>query len=145
MPKKKAREDKSRSAAEGSGGTPFNAAFAGLAALRSAPSSAPAETEEAPVRRSAPVSSELFVPGRKVVVRKEKKGRGGKTVTRVQGLGGDAAAIEELARALARELGCGAQREAQDILLQGHQTARAVAALTRRGAPRVIDGDAPSR
>lgn len=142
MAKKKPREDRSKAAA--ASGEPFNAAFAGLAGLR--PEGAEPEPEPADdVPAATPVAPGIFPPGQKVVVRKEKKGRGGKTVTRVQGLGADPEGLADLARELAQALGCGAKLEDGDILLQGQQTTRAIAAIRERGAPRVIDGDAPSR
>ena len=61
----------------------------------------------------------------KVLVRREKKGRGGKTVTRVSGLGLDEHELAHLARGIKRALGCGASVEGGDVLLQGAQTERA--------------------
>jgi translation initiation factor 1 len=61
----------------------------------------------------------------KILVRREKKGRGGKTVTRVAGLGLDEKELADLARDIKRALGCGASAEGGDLLLQGAQTERA--------------------
>ena len=79
--------------------------------------------------------------GAKIVVQRERRGRGGKTVTRVQGLEIDAAGRARLAKELARALGCGARLEDGDILLQGAKVERVADWLERRGAPRVIRGN----
>ncbi|MEL6189793.1 MAG: translation initiation factor [Myxococcota bacterium] len=132
---KKKREDKS-GAAEAEG--PFNAAFAGLAALKKEadPGEAiPSPPEPAPARNEP--AGKL---GRgKIVVRKEKKGRGGKTVTRVEGLSPELD-LSEWARRMAKALGCGATVEDGDILLQGHQSDRAAEWLRGEGAARVVVG-----
>jgi translation initiation factor 1 len=65
-------------------------------------------------------------------VRREKKGRGGKTVTRVTGLGPAGADLPQLARELKRALGCGASVDGTDVLLQGSMTERAAAWLEER-------------
>jgi len=71
----------------------------------------------------------------RIVVQREKKGRKGKTVTRVAGLCLEAHALEKLARDLKRALGCGASIEEGEIVLQGAMTARAAEWLrTRTGA-----------
>ncbi len=76
-------------------------------------------------------------PG-KVVVRLERKGRGGRTVTRVQGLGWPDEALADLARTMARALGCGAGTEDGDVVLHGDQRDRAESWLVARGARRVV-------
>lgn len=135
---KKKREDKSGAARDEG---PFNTAFAGLAALKAqtseAPESpAPPETRE---RATTPPPDSAFGPG-KIVVRREKKGRGGKTVTRVEGLPSDID-LSEWARRMAKALGCGASVEEGDILLQGHQSERAADWLRQEGARKVIVGN----
>ena len=79
--------------------------------------------------------------GSKVVLRREKKGRGGKTMTRVTGLELGADALERLAKEMKRALGCGAAVEGADILLQGSQAQRAKAFVEKRGVRRVIIGN----
>lgn len=110
---------------------------------------APPDPDSAAVRRetrpgntgSAPAVDEAgkapAFPAR-VVLRRERKGRGGRTVTRVQGLGWDDAALAELARAMARALGCGATIEDGDVVLQGDPGERAAAWLEERGVRRVV-------
>src|SRR5690606_31406947 len=59
--------------------------------------------------------------GGKIVVRRSRKGRGGKTVTLVQGVDGG---VEELARRLRKALGCGTSVDDGEIVVQGDQVAR---------------------
>ena len=68
-----------------------------------------------------------------VRLRLEKKGRGGKSVTVVEGLSGPPAFIEETARALKEACGTGGTVKQNTIELQGDQWARAAAALSARG------------
>lgn len=90
----------------------------------------PAERAEAPAAAGA-----ADARGGRLVVRREKRGRAGKTVTRVSGVVGDADALEQLARELKRALGCGATVEDGTVVLQGAQTERAAAWLrAERGA-----------
>lgn len=76
---------------------------------------------------------------RKVVVRRETKGRGGKTVTRVQGLPPDQR--DALAKRMKKALGCAASVEGDDLLLHGAVVDRAVSWLRAEGAPRVVAGN----
>lgn len=77
--------------------------------------------------------SDLSGLGR-VRLRRERKGRGGKTVTLVEGLEslGDEAR-EALAVELRRGLGCGSTVEGETIVLQGDQQERAEQWLRKRG------------
>lgn len=72
----------------------------------------------------------------KIVVRREVKGRGGKTVTRITGL--PEAAREELAGRLKRALGCGAVLEGDDVIVLGDLVDRAASFLEAEGARRVV-------
>lgn len=74
----------------------------------------------------------------KVVVRKERKGHGGKTVTVVVGIA--PRFLDELCGELKRALGCGARVEEGAVILQGELVERAVAFLEKKGAKRVIRG-----
>ena len=74
-----------------------------------------------------------------LVVRREKKGRGGKTVTRISGLGDQD--LPALARDLKRALGCGATVEEGDVLVQGAQVERAAAWLEQRFGRTVVRGN----
>lgn len=100
--------------------------FAALAGLELPPGPA----IDAPAREEHEV---LFAP--KVVVSRETKGRGGKTVTRVRGI---AAQKEELARAMKKDLGCGATFEGDDLVLLGSLVDRAAEWLAARGAKKVV-------
>lgn len=112
--------------------------FASLAALKTALPEGPARAEEAAAPAERAPAPEPFAG--KIVVRRTRKGRGGKTVTTITGLRGDAAALDRIARELRTALGCGAACEDGAIALQGEQTDRARAWLEARGAKRVVIG-----
>ncbi len=112
-------------------GSPFEA----LALLRGALPPGPVREESEPTDERA---HDLF-PG-KVVIARTRKGRGGKGVTTITGIAGDAATLESLAGEIAKALGCGASLEAGAIIVQGEQEARLKAFLEARGARRVIVG-----
>jgi translation initiation factor 1 len=76
----------------------------------------------------------------KVVLRRERKGRGGKTATVVAGLGLSARDLERVARELKRALGCGATVEGDVVVLQGDLAARAGPWLTARGVRKIVVG-----
>ncbi|MBX3024639.1 translation initiation factor [bacterium] len=77
----------------------------------------------------------------KVIVRRERKGHGGKTVTVVDGLALPAAQMDTLARALRKALGCGSWVEAGRVVLQGDRPDAAAAWLVRHGARQVRRGN----
>ena len=112
---------------------PFNSALAGLASLRDQlpAGDAPIDTPAAATTAVAPAA-----PG-KLVVRRERKGRKGKTVTRISGFGADAAAW---ARRMKRELGCGGSVEDEEVILAGDLGDRAVRWLESTGASHVVRG-----
>lgn len=109
--------------------------FAALRAMRDrlpagpAPSAASAE----------PAAHETDGPAR-LVVRRERKGHGGKTATRVQGLDCDAAQRSALCKDVKRALGCGARWDADDLLMQGDLLDRAAKWFEARGH-RVVRGN----
>lgn len=119
--------------------------FAGLATLRDAlpPASEPAEPATAgsagaiarPADVPPPMASELGACG-KIVVRREKKGRAGKTVTRIDGL--PLAELPALAKRMKSALGCGATIEGPSVVLLGSLVERAAAWLAAQGAKRVV-------
>lgn len=102
------------------------------------PAASPASTDEAADKAEAvesePRGSSLRFDA-KVVVRREKKGRGGKTITRIQGL--PAAHREALASEMKRALGCGAALEGEDVILLGSLVDRAADWLEAAGARRI--------
>ena len=97
----------------------------------------PSKTE--PAEKKAPLAepprAERPLPGR-VILARETRGRGGKTVTAVTFREGNPSDPAELARSLRTDLGCGGTFETEEdrILLQGDQVERAADWFTRRGA-----------
>ena len=77
--------------------------------------------------------------GTKLVLSREKKGRGGKTVTRITGL--PKARLELVAGQMKKSLGCGASVDGDDVLLHGMLTERGAEWLLAQGAKRVIVGN----
>ncbi|MFN0243106.1 MAG: translation initiation factor [Planctomycetota bacterium] len=77
----------------------------------------------------------------RVTVRRERVGRGGKTVTIVEGPGIAGRDVEALARDIARALGTGARAEAGALVVQGDQSDRLVAWLGARGFSNVTRGN----
>ena len=77
----------------------------------------------------------------KIVLRREKKGRGGKVATVVEGIKRPPSALERIARDLKRALGCGASVEGDTIVVQGDMAARIEPWLTARGAKKVVIGN----
>ncbi len=73
----------------------------------------------------------------KVVVRLERKGHGGKTVTVVEGV--LAAARDDVQTTLKKRLGTGARAEGDDVIVQGDVVERTAVLLTELGA-RVVVG-----
>lgn len=68
-----------------------------------------------------------------VRIRRERKGRGGKTVTIVSGLPGDPATLAELAARLKRLCGAGGTLAGGDVELQGDHRERLAAHLAQLG------------
>lgn len=68
-----------------------------------------------------------------VRVSRETKGRGGKTVTLIKGLGGDEPALASLGRQLKAACGSGGTIKDGTIEIQGDHVARVMAALERLG------------
>lgn len=95
-----------------------------------------APREEAPRPATVEPSAEPLRLTDKIVVRRETKGRGGKTVTRIRGL--PAAHREALADRMKRALGCGASLDGEDVLLHGSLVERAADWLAAQGATRVV-------
>ena len=72
-----------------------------------------------------------------IVLSRERKGHGGKTVTLISGLTLPAPRMDILARALRKGLGCGATVEQGKIMLQGDIVERAREWLAKHGATTV--------
>ncbi len=110
--------------------------FAALEALRD---QLPAGPEPAPKIESAPPVLDRRFAG-KLVVARTKKGRGGKTVTTVEGIAAEGQALETIAKGLRKSLGCGVSIEDGRLVAQGDQTERVRAWLASQGAKRVVIG-----
>ncbi len=114
--------------------------FASLAALREALPPGEAPRVDAPAT-DAPIDAVAALLARRLVVRRERKGRGGKTVTLVQFPdGADEAPLEGLAKELRKALGTAAQREDRAVAVQGDIDDRVADWLARRGATRITRG-----
>jgi translation initiation factor 1 len=117
-------------------GAPFHSPFAALGALRDA---LPAPAEAPALEAAAPSDDAASQKLGKLVLQREKKGRGGKTVTRVRGL--PAADLERWAKDMKRAMGCGAPVEEREVVLLGDLVDRAADWLQTRGASRVVRGN----
>ena len=76
----------------------------------------------------------------RAVLRRERKGHGGKEVTRVEKLGLSPEALARWCKELKRELGVGGSVEGEDLLFQGDQRERLQPLLTGRGVRQVVVG-----
>lgn len=97
-------------------------------------------TAAAPEPELAPTDSPSLLHG-KLVLRREKKGRGGKTATVIEGLQLPEPALQDMAQQLRRHLGCGAHVEGSTIVLSGAQTDRVRDWLSAQGATRIVIGN----
>lgn len=109
--------------------------FGALAALRG---TLPEGADAAPADRA--VSNNAALAG-KIVVRRERKGRGGKTATLVEGVALQGEALEAFGREMRQSLGTGGNIEDSVIVISGDQVERAIAWLRARGATRLIAGN----
>lgn len=109
-----------------------------FAALRADGVRAESKLESAPKAApdAAPSSARAAV-----VVRREKKGRGGKAVTLAAGPGLAGRDLDALARELAKALGAGARVEDGALVVQGEQVERVVAWLGQRGFADIVRGN----
>jgi translation initiation factor 1 len=97
-------------------------------------------TDTPPPAVETPVALDLGGAA-KIVLRRERKGRGGKTTTVVEGLKLPPSRLEGIARELRRALGCGASVAGGAIVVQGDMAERIASWLQARGARRVIVGN----
>lgn len=77
----------------------------------------------------------------RIVLRRERKGRKGKTVTLVEGLSLSGQGLETVARRMRRDLGCGSHVEGEIVVLQGDQVERAFIWLEREGVSHIVKGN----
>lgn len=96
------------------------------------PASAPSST---PTKKLPKAANE------RVTVRRERSGRGGKTVTIAEGPGLVGSDLETLAREAARALGVGARVEERTLVVQGDQSERFAAWLLARGYEGIARGN----
>ena len=82
---------------------------------------------------SAPVINEPPASDGVVRIRRESKGRGGKAVSVVTGLGLDAVALKKLAKELKQACGVGGAVKQWSIEIQGDQREKLKLALEKRG------------
>jgi translation initiation factor 1 len=118
------------------GHNPFSGLQALRAALPEAPDTTTSKSPSGETTLASTTAAKEFLD--KVVVRHERKGHGGKTVTVVSGIA--PAARDALCGALKKALGCGARVEGDDVVLQGELVERAMAFLQARGAKRIVRG-----
>lgn len=99
-------------------------------------SALPPGREPAVEKKTEPERPAVKSRGR-LILRRETKDRGGKTVVVVSGFaavpGFSAAAREDLGRRLRKALGCGGTVEAGEIIVQGDQPAAVCAFLEKEG------------
>jgi translation initiation factor 1 len=98
------------------------------------------ETPPSPPADPAPTAID-FGGAKKLVVRRERKGRGGKTATVVEGIRLSPSALERIVRDIRRALGCGANVDEGCIVVQGDLVTRVERWLLERGAPKVVVGN----
>lgn len=111
-----------------SASAPFNSPFAKLAID-------PASLPQGPAPKPAKADTQKG-PSR-AVVRYERKGHGGKEMTRVEHLGLSADELLRWLKDAKQKLGCGGVVEGDDLLLQGDQRERLAKWLEKRGVAKV--------
>ena len=77
----------------------------------------------------------------KIVLRRQRKGHGGRTVTRIEGLALATGALDRLAREVAKAMGCGARAEEDAVVVQGEPGERLDTWLSARGIRKVVHGN----
>lgn len=108
--------------------------FAALSGLRGALPPGPAAADDPPATSPDPLAAKL-------VLSRERKGRGGKTVTLLKGVALQGEALADFARQMRQGLGTGGGVEGDVIVIAGDQLDRAAAWLAGRGARRVVIGN----
>ena len=98
--------------------------------------SAPPERREGKISSSRDSADWSIVD--RVVIQFERKGHGGKKVTRVEGLAFGSETMDGVLRELRSEMGCGAWIEQGSLLLQGDLAERLEAWFKKKGCKRVV-------
>jgi translation initiation factor 1 len=108
-----------------------NNPFAALSKLKEAlpeGRATPKDTAQIPSKTPSPKEK----PPKRVVLRLERKGHGGKEMTRIEKLALPAAALQTWLKEIKQSLGCGGTVEGDDLLLQGDQRDRLKAFLATK-------------
>lgn len=128
------RRDK-KITADGAG---FGGSFGDLLRAQGLAPAAPAPTTE-PTTEPTPEPGAGLAALPKIVLRRTRKGHGGRTVTLIEKLEAlPAAEREAIARALRGALGTGARVDGEAIVVQGDVADRLTAWLTARGARKIV-------
>jgi translation initiation factor 1 len=90
-------------------------------------------TDPQPTPEPAPAPAYPAARQQTARIARDKKGRGGKTVTVISGLRHDPATLETLLRKLKQQCGAGGTLKAGDIEIQGDHRERVAAALVAMG------------
>lgn len=117
---------------------PLAMPFAGLAGLRAGLPAGP--SPEPPAKAQPPFANDPVARAAKIVLRRERKGHGGKLATRIEGLTLNTEESRSIAVEIRRALGCGAAIDGDDIVVQGDQVDRLVVLLDGRGAKKIVVG-----
>jgi translation initiation factor 1 len=121
---------------------PLTQSLSGLAALRAQlPPGAAVHSPQVTGSTASASEADPIARANKVVLRRERKGHGGKTATRIEGLSGSHDEVQATLRELKGALGCGATIDGDDILVQGDQVDRVVALLQSRGVKKIVVGN----
>jgi translation initiation factor 1 len=110
-----------------------NTPLAGL--MQSKGFTASEEKPEAPAAK--PGAIDLSKIG-KIAIHRERKGRGGKTVTIISGIQRPPDQLERIAKEMRKSLGCGSTIEEGSIVLLGDIAPRAYAWLQAHGAKQIV-------
>ena len=78
-------------------------------------------------------TSNLPANAQKLTVRKEKKGRGGKTVTLVEGYKGNPQTLETLCKKVKQQCGVGGSVDRKTFIIQGDKADQVVKILIKEG------------
>lgn len=120
-------------------GAGFGGSFGDLLRAQGLAPSEPASPPDPTPAEPAPPADADLTSLPKIVLRRTRKGRGGRTATLVEGLDPlPAAAREQLARDMRKALGTGATLEGDVIVVQGDIRDRLADWLEGRGARRIV-------
>ena len=120
--------------------SPFNNPFAALSGISGTDRDQSTDGQPTQPLAVTPPEVGLGAVG-KLVIQRERKGRAGKTVTRITGL--PAERIEDLARQLKSAFGCGAGIEGGHLIVLGDLVDRVAGWLDKQGARRVVVSGKP--